>query len=102
TEADDSLGIKAFDGNFLNTLLTLEFSHSPRWSANARIEWSSTDKEQDGRQLWPVVGGTYRIGRAHTIGAQYGWERGGVVCTGGVCRFINPFTGFRLTITSKL
>lgn len=102
TAGDDSLGIEPYDGKFINTLLTVEFSRSPRWSANARVEWSSTDKEQDGRQLWPVVGGTYRIGRAHTIGAQYGWERGGVVCTGGVCRFINPFTGFRLIITSKL
>ena len=102
SEQNDSLGIKASDGKFINTLLTLEFTHSPRWSANARVEWSSTDKEQGGRQLWPVVGGTYRIGRAHTVGAQYGWERGGVVCTGGVCRFINPFTGFRLNITSKL
>lgn len=102
TDGNDSLGIAPDDGRFINTLLTLEFSRSPIWSANARVEWSSTDKEQDGRQLWPVIGGTYRIGRAHTIGAQYGWERGGVVCTGGVCRFINPFTGFRLIITSKL
>lgn len=100
--ANDSLGIKDFDGRFFNILTTIEFSHSPRWSVNGRIEWSSSDKEQDGRQIWPVIGGTYRIGRAHTLNAQYGWERGGVVCTGGVCRFINPFTGFRLSITSKL
>ena len=101
TEGNEALGIKPFDGRFYNTLLTLEFSRSPLWSANARLEWSSTDKEQNGRQVWPVVGGTYRIGR-HTLGAQYGWERGGVVCTGGVCRFINPFTGFRMFLTSKL
>jgi len=101
TDGNDSLGIEPFDGRFINRLLTLEFSRSPLWSANARLEWSSTDKEQDGRQIWPVVGGTYRIGR-HTIGAQYGWERGGIICTGGVCRFINPFTGLRLFVTSKL
>ena len=102
SERNDSLGIKESDGHFFNTLLTLEFTRSPRWSANVRVEWSSTDKEQGGRQVWPVVGGAYRIGRSHTIRAQYGWERGGVVCTGGVCRFINPFTGFRLDISSKL
>ena len=102
TAGNDSLGIMPDDGTFLNSLLTLEFSRSPTWSANARLEWTSTDKEQEGRQVWPVVGGTYRIGRTHTLGAQYGWERGGVICTGGVCRFINPFTGFRLSLTSKL
>ena len=102
TDGNDSLGITPSDGRFTNSLLTLEYSRSPKWSANARLEWTSTDKEQEGRQVWPVVGGTYRIGRAHTLGAQYGWERGGVICTGGVCRFINPFTGFRLSLTSKL
>ena len=107
TEGNDSLGIKASDGRYINTLLTLEFTRSPRWSANVRVEWSSIDNEQinsegEDRHIWPVVGGTYRIGRSHTIGAQYGWERGGIVCTGGVCRFINPFTGFRLSIASKL
>lgn len=99
---DGSDSVKPFDGKFYNMLFTLEYSRSPNWSVNGRLEWSSSDKEQEGRQIWPVVGGTYRIGRAHTISAQYGWERGGVVCTGGVCRFINPFTGFRLTVTSKL
>ena len=102
TTANDSLGVKEFDGKFYNLLATVEFSRSPKWSVNGRFEWSSSDKEQDGRQIWPVVGGTYRIGRAHTINAQYGWERGGIVCTGGVCRFINPFTGFRFSLTSKL
>lgn len=102
TDGSDSLGIEPFDGRFYNVLMTLEFSRSPRWAVNGRVEWSSSDREQGGRQLWPVIGGIYRIGRAHTVSAQYGWERGGVVCTGGVCRFINPFTGFRLTVTSKL
>lgn len=99
---NDSLGIAPSDGQFLNALFTLEFARSPRWSANARLEWTSTDKEQGGRRIWPVVGTTYRIGRNHTITTQYGWERGGIVCTGGVCRFINPFAGFRLIVASKL
>lgn len=102
TPGNDSLGIAPYEGKFKNVLLTLEYSSSPKWSANARLEWTTTDKEQGGRRLWPVVGGTYRIGGTHTVGVQYGAERGGVVCTGGVCRLINPFSGFRLTVTSKL
>ncbi len=102
TAGIDSLGIEPSDGHFNNALLTLEFSHSPTWAINGRLEWTSAVNEEEGRKLWPVVGATYRIGRSHTIGAQYGAERGGVVCTGGVCRFINPFTGFRLTVVSKL
>jgi hypothetical protein len=100
THATDSTA--GFDGKFNNVLLTLEYSRSPRWAVNTRIEYTTTDDEQGGRHLWPVVGLTYRIGNAHTIGVQYGAERGGVVCTGGVCRQINPFDGFRLTVVSKL
>ena len=102
TGGNDSLQLSPFDGRFQNVMLTLEFSQSPRWSANARIEYSTYDKEQGGTQVWPVLGGTYRIGTSSTVGAQYGLERGGVVCTGGVCRFINPFTGLRLFVTSRI
>jgi hypothetical protein len=110
TPGSDSLGIDAFDGKYMNLLLTLEYSRSPRWSVNTRIEWSSAKNERGGEAfglgtdvaIWPVIGATYRIGDAHTFGVQYGAERGGVVCTGGVCRLINPFTGFRLSLTSKL
>lgn len=102
TAAVDTAGIAADDGKFMNLLGTFEFSRSPLWSANFRLEWTSTDKEQGGRRIWPVIGGTYRIGRTHTVGAQYGYERGGVVCTGGVCRFINPFTGLRVSLISSI
>jgi hypothetical protein len=102
TSVNDSLGITAYDGRFNNALLTLEYSRSPVWTLSSRLEYTTTDREQGGQQFWPVVGGTYRIGSAHTLGMQYGSERGGVVCTGGVCRLINPFTGFRLSLVSKL
>lgn len=111
--AIDSLGLAQFDGNYDNALLTLEYSRSPRWSINTRIEYTTAKNEQvdlgdngngdkKERHIWPVVGGTYRIGDAHMLTVQYGAERGGVVCTGGVCRLINPFTGFRISLVSKL
>jgi hypothetical protein len=102
TAAVDSLGIAAYSGRFYNALATLEYSQSPRWAVNLRVEYTTTDHEEEGRHFWPVAGATYRIGDAHTIGLQYGSERGGVVCTGGVCRYINPFTGLRFTVVSKL
>lgn len=102
TAGVDSLGLAPYSGKYNNVLLTLEYSRSPRWAVNTRIEWTTTDKEQGGRRIWPVIGGTYRIGDAHTVGLQYGAERGGVVCTGGVCRLINPFSGLRFTVVSTL
>ena len=36
------------------------------------------------------------------IRASYGKEKGGVRCTGGVCRVLNPFEGFRLAMEWRL
>ncbi|MEA3288432.1 MAG: DUF6029 family protein [Candidatus Marinimicrobia bacterium] len=36
------------------------------------------------------------------IRASYGKEKGGVRCTGGVCRILNPFEGFRMTMEWRL
>ncbi len=34
--------------------------------------------------------------------ASYGKEKGGVRCTGGVCRVLNPFEGFRMALEWRL
>jgi len=36
------------------------------------------------------------------IRASYGKEKGGVRCTGGVCRVLNPFEGFRVSMEWRL
>ena len=102
TAANDSLGIKASDGTFNNVALTVEYTRSPKWSVAGRFEYTTTESEQGGQQLWGTLSGTYRIGDAHTLSLEYGSTRAGIVCTGGVCRLVNSFTGFRLGVVSKL
>ncbi len=36
------------------------------------------------------------------IRASYGKEKGGVRCTGGVCRVLNPFEGYRMSVEWRL
>ena len=36
------------------------------------------------------------------VRTSYGKEKGGVRCTGGVCRVLNPFEGFRLSLEWRL
>lgn len=45
------------------------------------------------------LGGAYRVG-ATRIAANYGRQRGGLVCVGGVCRFVPESTGFTLSIST--
>ncbi len=61
----------------------------------------STDYGQR-RHIWPQAFVSTRIGGAHTVLVSYGAERGGINCTGGICRFVPEFDGFRLTITSQI
>lgn len=44
-------------------------------------------------------GGAYRI-NATRIALNYGRQRGGLVCVGGVCRFVPESTGFSLSINT--
>ena len=45
------------------------------------------------------VGGAYRIG-ASRVAVNYGRQRGGLVCVGGVCRFVPESTGFSLSLST--
>lgn len=45
------------------------------------------------------VGGAYRAG-ATRVAVNYGRQRGGLVCVGGVCRFVPESTGFTLAIST--
>ncbi|WP_255566969.1 DUF6029 family protein [Flavobacterium litorale] len=44
-------------------------------------------------------GGAYRHG-ATRLALNYGRQRGGLVCVGGVCRFVPESTGFTLTLST--
>ncbi len=43
-----------------------------------------------------------RMGQSHWLLLQYGAERGGLNCTGGICRVVPPFNGLRVTLTSQI
>ena len=45
---------------------------------------------------------SYKPSSALTLRTNYGTEKGGVRCTGGVCRYISPFDGMRLMLEVRL
>ncbi|MBF4986164.1 hypothetical protein FNJ87_18205, partial [Nonlabens mediterrranea] len=46
------------------------------------------------------VGGSYTKGRTR-VAMNYGRQRGGLVCVGGVCRFVPENTGLTLNISTN-
>lgn len=49
---------------------------------------------------WPMVELSLDITTRHNLRIRAGGEKGGLVCSGGVCRFEEPFRGVKLVFTS--
>ncbi len=50
---------------------------------------------------WPTLEATLQIKDNNKLRILIGHERGGLRCTGGICRWVNPFKGVKMTFTSQ-
>lgn len=89
------------DKNFINQLISMSVSRSPDISATVSFEWTTSDQEPSGKKNWLLGEVSYKINPTNSVTVSYGTERGGVRCTNGICRYVRPFEGFRLTVNSK-
>ncbi len=86
--------------DYHNQFYSLLASYQPGLSLAVRYETTSSEATQDGRSEWFAADVGYRLGSSHTVGLTVGTERGGLVCSNGVCRLVNPFQGFRAYLVS--
>ncbi|TKJ40836.1 hypothetical protein CEE37_07695 [candidate division LCP-89 bacterium B3_LCP] len=86
-------------------------SHNEQWfaltlsraswgSVNFSYEQSSLHSDTEGDN-WMGVEIAADVKRNHRLMLFYGRERGGLKCTSGVCRPVQPFEGFRLTYDAR-
>ncbi|MFP9100176.1 DUF6029 family protein [Flavobacterium sp. RHBU_24] len=78
---------------------TLELNIDDKYSFYVWDIYNYGNDNPDNRTHYYNAGGAYRIG-ATRIAANYGRQRGGLVCVGGVCRFVPESTGVSLQITT--
>jgi hypothetical protein len=78
---------------------TLEYSHNDKLSVYVWDMYNYGNEHTNLQTHYYNVGGAYRIG-ASRIAANYGRQRGGLVCVGGVCRFVPESTGFSLSLST--
>lgn len=90
------------DRRFTNHYASIGFSRSPSFSCALSSEFTSDKSEPGGKKFWLEGELSYNINPSNVVIVSYGSERGGLKCTSGICRFVNPFNGFRLTVQSKL
>lgn len=77
----------------------VEFSFNNHFSMYVWDMYNYGNDDENFRTHYYNVGGAYRWG-ATRIAANYGRQRGGLVCVGGVCRFVPESTGLSLSIST--
>jgi hypothetical protein len=88
-----------FPIEFRDHMLGVTLSKSPRHTWAATIEW--TDSPIESEDLWVWVEWNLRLGVIGQLNLAGGSLRGGQVCSGGVCKFVDPFEGGRLEILTN-
>jgi hypothetical protein len=58
------------------------------------------DKVEEGKVHYYNLGGSYRKG-ASRVALNYGRQRGGLVCVGGVCRFVPESKGVSISLSTS-
>lgn len=87
--------------NFSNQFASISISKSPDFTFTFSSEFTNDKLESSGKKLWMEAELSYNLNKSNVVITSYGSERGGLKCTSGICRYVNPFNGFRLTFQSK-
>lgn len=86
--------------HFNDFLTTVAITRSPNIILAGTVELSDDKEDPSGKKYWAKGELTYKFTSANTVTVSYGSERGGLQCSSGICRYVNPFKGFRLTISN--
>jgi hypothetical protein len=92
---DQALAVSIGKPEFFVFTLRYEMrNRAPQWLVDLRKIGSETS--------WPLAELSLDLTTRHNLRIRVGAEKGGLVCTGGVCRFEEPFKGIKLVFTSIL
>jgi len=87
---------------FYNQFISLIASIFRKGSVALRYEFTDNEFDLSGRKAWLLTEVGFRISGNDLVTLSYGRERGGQICSNGICRYILPFKGFRLTLQTAL
>jgi hypothetical protein len=92
------------DKSFMDELAFLGWDNENNLSVWFQSQWTDDEalQEREG-DFWPSAEIGYSFGDSHHRAILfYGRERGGLRCSNGFCRRVQPFEGFRITLESSL
>lgn len=99
---DEQLG--GFEFNSAHGILAVDWRTSVSLAAIWDYTTDPTQVDENGQPIHAWLSGELSVRPSDRLRlrASYGAEKGGVRCTGGVCRVINPFQGTRITLEARL
>lgn len=78
---------------------TVELNLNDKYSFYIWDIYNYGNDDSDRQTHYYNIGGAYRHG-ATRVALNYGRQRGGLVCVGGVCRFVPESTGFTVNLST--
>jgi hypothetical protein len=80
--------------------LTIEYNVSPAWFFSVMDEWNYGNPESDMKIHYYNISFGYTQ-KSNRISIRYGRQREGLLCVGGVCRYVPASTGLTITLSSS-
>lgn len=95
---------KRDDEKYHDMLYALSWVPSGMFSMNASVQLTDDEELMDREgEFWAGVEAATRLsGGKHRAAIFFGRESGGMKCSNGVCRQVQPFSGLRLTLETSL
>ena len=78
----------------------IEFTVAPHWSFTVLDQYNYGNSEKESRFHYALANIAYLRG-THRFSVQYGRQRAGFFCVGGICRAVPASNGLSLSITSS-
>ncbi|SMC84391.1 DUF6029 family protein [Moheibacter sediminis] len=75
----------------------VEYNLNQRWNFYVGDNYNYGNDDEEERFHYYMVGGSYAK-ESTRVSMNYGRQRGGLICVGGVCRYVPENTGFTLTL----
>lgn len=87
--------------DYTSQFVALSLSKSPELTMTVNSEFTSDKDDPTGKTNWLSGEVSYKVTPTNILTVSYGSEKGGLKCTNGICRYVYPFNGLRLTLSSK-
>jgi hypothetical protein len=127
TDSELPTNMPSFTSNFLkdkqiNRIISVGLGRSPLWSISLMMDYANTEERiivdavrnknkieemlgnlWDTSLTWANIEISYNISSNYRLTVMYGSQRGGVLCSNGVCRYVQPFeNGFKIGLIAVL